>query len=128
MEKKKDEKAYKRDINRMMKQVGTYNKSFEITINTFAKLLYDYQETLVMFEKTGGNVVISHTNKNGSTNIVKNPLYQSIEKMRADIITYARELGLTPAGLKKLNQELQEEKESPLDSILEKLQWQKIKK
>lgn len=122
MEKKKDEKAYKRDINRMMKQVGTYNKSFEITINTFAKLLYDYQETLAMFEKTGGNVVISHTNKNGSTNIVKNPLYQSIEKMRADIITYARELGLTPAGLKKLNQELQEEKGSPLDSILEKLQ------
>lgn len=122
MEKKKDEKAYKRDINRMMKQVGIYNKSFEITINTFAKLLYDYQETLAMFEKTGGNVVISHTNKNGSTNIVKNPLYQSIEKMRADIITYARELGLTPAGLKKLNQELQEEKESPLDSILEKLQ------
>ena len=122
MEKKKDEKAYKRDINRMMKQAGTYNKSFEITINTFAKLLYDYQETLAMFEKTGGNVVISHTNKNGSTNIVKNPLYQSIEKMRADIITYARELGLTPAGLKKLNQELQEEKESPLDSILEKLQ------
>lgn len=122
MDKKKDEKVYKRDINRMMKKVGTYNKSFEITINAFAKLLYDYQETLNMFEKTGGNVVISHTNKNGSTNIVKNPLYQSIEKMRTDIITYARELGLTPAGLKKLNQELQEEKESPLDSVLEKLQ------
>lgn len=122
MEKKKDEKDYKRDINRMMKQVGTYNKSFEITINTFAKLLYDYQETLAMFEKTGGNVVISHTNKNGSTNIIKNPLYQSIEKMRADIITYARELGLTPAGLKKLNQELQEAKQSPLDEILAKIQ------
>lgn len=122
MDKKKDEKVYKRDINRMMKKVGTYNKSFEITINAFAKLLYDYQETLAMFEKTGGNVVISHTNKNGATNIIKNPLYQSIEKMRADIITYARELGLTPAGLKKLNQELQEEKESPLDSVLEKLQ------
>lgn len=122
MDKKKDEKVYKRDINRMMKKVGTYNKSFEITINAFAKLLYDYQETLNMFEKTGGNVVISHTNKNGSTNRVKNPLYQSIEKMRTDIITYARELGLTPAGLKKLNQELQEEKESPLDSVLEKLQ------
>lgn len=122
MDKKKDEKVYKRDINRMMKKVGTYNKSFEITINAFAKLLYDYQETLAMFEKTGGNVVISHTNKNGATNIIKNPLYQSIEKMRTDIITYARELGLTPAGLKKLNQELQEEKESPLDSVLEKLQ------
>lgn len=118
----KDEKGYKRDIIRMMKKVGTYNKSFEITIETFAKLLFDYKETLEMFEKTGGSVVISHTNKNGATNIIKNPLYQSIEKMRTDIIAYARELGLTPAGLKKLNQELQEKKDSPLDNILEKLQ------
>lgn len=122
MEKIKDEKGYKRDIVRMMKKVGTYNKSFDITIETFAKLLFDYKETMAMFEKTGGNVVISHTNKNGATNIVKNPLYQSIEKMRSDIIIYARELGLTPTGLKKLNQELQEQKESPLDEILMKLE------
>lgn len=120
--KAKDQAGYRRDIVRMMKKVGTYNQSFEIPINTFAKLLFDYKNTLEVFEKTGGNTIITHTNKSGAKNLIKNPLYLAIEKMRTDIITYARELGLTPAGLKKLNQELQEEKESPLDSVLEKLQ------
>lgn len=113
--------SIQKDIVRKMKKVGTYNASFEMTIEAFAKLIFDYKNTLKIFEKTGGNVVISHTNKSGATNIVKNPLYLAIEKMRTDLILYARELGLTPAGLKKLNQELQEEKASPLDEILSKL-------
>lgn len=113
--------SIQKDIVRKMKKVGTYSPSFEMTIEAFAKLIFDYKDTVKMFERTGGNVVIPHTNKSGATNIVKNPLYLAIEKMRTDLILYARELGLTPAGLKKLNQELQEEKASPLDEILSKL-------
>lgn len=96
---------YKRQIIYKMKQVDTYNASFMYTINVLSKVLADYDKITEQFEKLGGHVVIKHTNKGGSTNIVKNPLYLAIEKLRDDIITYSRELGLTPSGLKRINQD-----------------------
>lgn len=103
-ERDKLEKRYKRQIVRKMKAVGTYNVSFVYTINVLAKVLADYEETTEQFERAGGHIVVKHTNKSGATNIVKNPLYLAIEKLRDDIITYSRELGLTPAGLKRINE------------------------
>lgn len=113
------EKRYKRQIVRKMKSIGTYNASFMYTINVLAKVLADYEATTERFERTGGHMVIKHTNKSGATNIVKNPLYQAIEKLRDDIITYSRELGLTPAGLKRINKDgAQPDKQSPLERVL----------
>lgn len=113
---------YKKDIVKKMKEVGTYNVSFIYTINVLAKVLMDYEITTEQFANTGGHIVIKHTNKNGSTNIVKNPLYLALEKLRDDIITYSRELGLTPAGLKRINQEGNKpEKKSKLEQILSDL-------
>jgi len=113
------EKRYKRQIVRKMKSIGTYNASFMYTINVLAKVLADYEATTERFERTGGHMVIKHTNKSGATNIVKNPLYQAIEKLRDDIITYSRELGLTPAGLKRINKDgAPPDKQSPLERVL----------
>lgn len=116
------EAKYKRQIINKMKKVGTYNVSFMYTINVLAKVLADYEKTTAQFARTGGQVVIKHTNKSGATNIVKNPLYLAIEKLRDDIITYSRELGLTPAGLKKINQEgVKPSKTSKLVTVLSEL-------
>jgi len=113
---------YIKEIKRKMRAVGTYNTSFSYTIEVLAKVLVDYQTTIETFEKTGGHIVIKHTNKNGSTNLVKNPLYLALEKLRDDIITYSRELGLTPAGLKKMNDRGNKSaKKSPLASILSEM-------
>lgn len=113
---------YIKEIKRKMRAVGTYNISFSYTIEVLAKVLVDYQTTIETFEKTGGHIVIKHTNKNGSTNLVKNPLYLALEKLRDDIITYSRELGLTPAGLKKINQDGNKpQKKSNLEMILNEL-------
>ena len=113
---------YIKEIKRKMRAVGTYNISFSYTIEVLAKVLVDYQTTVETFEKTGGHIVIKHTNKNGSTNIVKNPLYLVLEKLRDDIMTYSRELGLTPAGLKRINQDGNKpEKKSNLEMILSEL-------
>ena len=121
-ERDKLEKRYKRQIVRKMKAIGTYNASFMYTINVLAKVLADYEVTTEQFERTGGHMVIKHTNKSGATNIVKNPLYQAIEKLRDDIITYSRELGLTPAGLKRINKDgAQPDKQSPLERVLMEL-------
>ena len=115
----KAQQKIKKDIIKKMKEVGTYNVSFIYTINVLAKVLMDYETTTEQFAKTGGSIVIKHTNKNGSTNIVKNPLYLALEKLRDDTIAYSRELGLTPAGLKRINQDGNKpEKKSKLEQIL----------
>lgn len=109
---------YKKDIVKKMRKIKSYNKSFDHVIDVYARLLVEYDRTLEQFAKSGESYIIKHTNKNGSTNIVKNPIYLIIEKQRTDILGYARELGLTPSGLKKLNDELSEKKESKLEKAL----------
>ena len=118
----KAEKRYKNQIIYKMKQVGTYNASFMYTINTLAKVLADYEETINLYERTGRQKIVKHTNKSGATNIIKNPLYQAIEKQRDDIIAYSRELGLTPAGLKRIkDKDNTSKKESRLERVLHEL-------
>jgi len=119
---KKAEKRYKNQIIYKMKQVGTYNASYMYTINVLAKVLADYEETINLYERTGRQKIVKHTNKSGATNIIKSPLYQAIEKQRDDIIAYSRELGLTPAGLKRIKDKGNtSKKESRLERILHEL-------
>lgn len=87
-----------------MKAVGTYKDEFEIIIDATAKLLADYDDAVDKFKKSGSNIIIKHTNKAKETNTVKNPFYLVIEGMRAQILKHLNELGLTPAGLKKINE------------------------
>lgn len=96
---------YKKDIVRKMKSVGTYNLSFQHSIDVLSRTLYDYEIAVKNFESSGSHIIVKHTNKNGSTNVVKNPLYLAIEKLRDDVLSYSRELGLTPAGLKRINEQ-----------------------
>lgn len=114
----------RRMIVKKMKAVNTYNVSFSNTIDITAQILYDYESARKDFEKTGANMIVTHTNKNGSKNLVKNPFYLSIEKLRDDSIIYLRELGLTPAGLKKINNKTDptvKKEVSKLDSALSNL-------
>ena len=98
------EQHYRNDIIKKMKVLGVYHAEFSHVVDTLARTLYDYERTLKSFEDSGGNVVIRHTNKAGATNATKNPYYLALEGMREDILAYSRELGLTPSGLKKINE------------------------
>lgn len=94
--------TYKKRIIKNMEAVGTYKPEFAQTINELAAMLEDLDEARKQFDAEGSKIVVKHTNKNGSTNIVKNPLYLAIEGLRVQILNYSKELGLTPAGLKKI--------------------------
>lgn len=113
--------SYKRDIIKKMKNVGTYNISFMYAIDTLAYILADYEKTNEQFTETGRKFVAKHTNKNGSTNYPRNPLCIELERQRDGIITYSKELGLTPAGLKRINQDgnTPPPKLSKLDEVME---------
>lgn len=63
------------------------------------------------YEDAGSVPVVEHTNRSGMTNIVKNPALVVIMDCNAQALSYWRDLGLTPAGLRKLNEKAMKEPE-----------------
>jgi P27 family predicted phage terminase small subunit len=119
MAKRKTERQWRNDIIGKMKAVGTYHESYDHAINVLARTLLEYDVASEELEASGMELTIEYTNKGGATNFVKNPAYQVVEKMRDDIITYSRELGLTPAGLKRINEQgMKPQKISKFEELL----------
>lgn len=88
-----------------MKKIGTYKPQFRIAVQALAQIMEDYDRTLEEFLEGGEKIIVEYTNKAGATNEAKNPLYLALETLRKQILDYLRELGLTPAGLKKINED-----------------------
>lgn len=108
-----DEKGYKKKIISDMKSIGTYRPEFTKTIDNLAKIYVDMDIAREQFERSGGSLVVKHTNKNGATNWAKNPFYLIIEGLQNNILMYNRELGLTPAGLRKIKGDMVATDEKP---------------
>ena len=56
------------------------------------------------YEASGAQPVVKHTNQGGNTNIVKNPVLVLVMELQAQALAYWRDLGLTPAGLKRIDE------------------------
>ena len=96
---------WKRRIVRDMKDAGTYQKCFTPTIDTLASILEKRDNAQEVFERFGANVLVKHTNKAGATNIEQNPALRLINDLNRDALAYWRDLGLTPAGLRRINED-----------------------
>ena len=57
------------------------------------------------WQEDGGETVIKYVNKAGAENLVKHPALVIVNDMNRDALAYWRDLGLTPAGLKRINEE-----------------------
>lgn len=114
--------TYKKKIKENMEKLGTYRAQFDKTIEILAQTCEDRDLAREEFEASGGGFVVTHINKNGSSNLVKNPHIALIDKLDEKILQYNRELGLTPAGLKKLNEKLLKvQKSSGLEDVMKGL-------
>lgn len=101
---------WRRRIIRAAKSAGTYQKYFDAVIDTLAGILERRDKAEALFLSTGENVLVKHTNKGGATNIEQNPVLRLINDLNRDALAYWRDLGLTPAGYKRLNLETAQEK------------------
>ena len=97
----KDE--WKIKITQACKKAGTYREYFDSVIETLAETMEMRDDAREKYYKSGGNSIVSHTNKGGNTNIVKNPALVVIDDLNKTALAYWRDLGLTPAGLKRIN-------------------------
>lgn len=112
-------KTWKARIKRACTDAGTYRPFFDTVIDELASIMERRDMAVDAFEKAGGHVLVKHTNKNGSTNIEQNPALRLVNDLNRDSLAYWRDLGLTPAGLKRLNENLlrPEEKKTFADAL-----------
>lgn len=113
---------YIRRITTATKNVGTYKKSFDYVISTLADILEERDRVRKKYIDEGSKPVVT-VSYNGSENRRPNPLLRQWIDLNSTALSYWRDLGLTPAGLKKINDdELKEKKASTLDTILSGLE------
>jgi len=104
-------------VKESMEALGVYKPEFELTISIYAGLIEQYQQLEKEFRKSKFTVI----EKTGySDNAKKSPMVNTLESLRKDILAYSNALGLTPAGLKKINDNMKPVKknESKLESAL----------
>lgn len=99
-----------RKINAACRKAGTYQPQFRYVIDTLAQIMEERDKALQFYTASGSSPVVRHTNKAGATNLVKNPALAMVLELNAQALAYWRDLGLTPAGLKKLNADVVKDK------------------
>lgn len=115
-----EREKWKRKIKAASRKAGTYKPYFDSVIDTLAGIMELRDKAQDQFEMSGGQTLIQYTNKAGATNMIKNPALIVIMDCNAQALAYWRDLGLTPAGLKRINEEgLKESNKSALDAALE---------
>jgi len=78
---------------------------------------------VLVVKEQDGEVIVEHTNRSGITNKEQSPALRLINDLNRDALTYWKELGLTPAALKRINEGAMKEKkkESALEKALKSL-------
>ena len=115
-------KQWKTKIVRATKEAGTYRPFFAPVIDTLAAILEKRDAAEELFQQTGGKVLVKHTNKAGATNIEQNPTLRLINDLNRDALAFWRDLGLTPSGLKKIDEQaMKHKKKSALAEALAEL-------
>lgn len=111
---------WKKRIKSACEAAGTYKPYFDIVIDELAGILERRDDAEAQYD-LDPRPVIEYTNKAEATNIVKNPLLMLIDDMNKSSLQYWRDLGLTPAGLRKINEQALKEQEEKKNSLLDKL-------
>ena len=97
-------KAWKKRIKDACIEAGTYRDYFDSVISSLAETLETRDKVRKYYEDSGALPIVQHTNKGGSTNLVKNPILTMYDDLNNTALMYWRELGLTPKGLKAIDE------------------------
>lgn len=112
------ERQYLIDIKRKCKSLGTWRDEFERTQRRLAKIYVRIDAVEDEFARTGGAYIVKHKNNKGETNAVRNPYVAELDILYEQALTCERELGLTAAALRRINESaLRTEQDSPLAEL-----------
>jgi len=112
-------------IKKKMAVVGVKFEGFENVVKTLAEILEERDRVYEQYQDEGSQPMVEYVSDRGGRNMIVNPLLKEWQQMNRDALVYWKELGLTPAGLKKLNEEAvnaAQDKRSALDKVLSNLE------
>ena len=116
-------KSWIAEIKKQMSLKGVDYAGFGNVIQTLAELLEQRDKLYKQYQDEGSEVMVLYVSDRGQENMIINPLLKEWQNMNRDALVYWRELGLTPAGLKKLNEDsMKPTEQSPLDKVLANLE------
>lgn len=101
--------GWKKKIRAACEEAGTYRPFFDSVIDTLAGIMELRDEAERQFEESGGKTVVEHVMKTGAVNRVKNPALVVVMDCNTQALQHWRDLGLTPAGYKRLDAEIVKE-------------------
>ena len=99
-------------IVKVMKQLGTYRAEYMVTILRLAQMREQYAELIEQYNAMDKAIL---------EGFHKPVIIGTLEALRRDILTYERDLGMTPAALKKLDAQAELPQASVLADALRKL-------
>ena len=97
-----DRKRWRAKIKKECEAAKTYQPFFDSVIDTLAGILELRDNAEEKFREAGGDTIVEHTNRGGSTNIVKNPALVVLMDCNAQALAYWKELGLTSRAYKSM--------------------------
>lgn len=89
-------------IKQNCESVGTYKPHFDSVIDTLSQILETRDTVHDQWVKEGCQATVIHVNKKGEPNPAKNPLLTLEIDLNSQALAFWRDLGLSPAGLRKL--------------------------
>ena len=107
---------WKSQIKKACIAINTYKEYFDGVIDSLADILEKRDQTLETYD---GNPIIEHTNSHGETNRTKNPSLMLWDELNKTALAYWRDLGLTPKGLKNIDEQAMKKKKT--DTLAEVL-------
>ena len=110
------------EIRAACQGLGTYREEFDPAIWALAKVEEERDSAWEEFDAEGGIRIVTTVNKAGAEYRQQNPSYTVWLNLVAESRSQRRELGLTPAGLKKLREDaMKAPKKSALAEALARL-------
>lgn len=102
---------YKKMLMDATKAIGTYDKSFDASLNILAEILMERDAVYKEYVKQGRKPLVLIISDRGAENMRPNPLLKQWNDLNSSALSYLSAVGLTPAGLKKITNDTTEKKE-----------------
>lgn len=116
------ERQYLYDIKRKCRALETWRDEFERTVKRLSKIYCRIDAVEKLFAESGGEYIVEHVNNKGNANAARNPYIAELDILYDQALTYERELGLTAAALRKINETaLKSRDDSPMAGMLKLL-------
>lgn len=119
-----DKSKWKKVIKAQIKYDHDYIPSFKTTIDILSEILAERDRVYDFYMKSGGQPVVNFTSDRGAVNLKQNPLLKQWTDLNTSALNYLDKLGLTAAGLRKLQGQIPKDEAKKADfDLLDSKPW-----